>query len=270
MKIGISMSTYQTKFGPVVLRDGTLEERVSLAARCGYDGVDLFSNISSRKEAEYTAKIFRRENLEVAMYIAISLGESGVDLASRDEEKRKVYLARMNEQIEIAQVLGATKIPIGFIRGARPKDETVEEYYERLATSLRLLAPFAKERGIQLCLEPINRYEINTFNSARESIEFLEKYPIENVSLLLDAFHMNIEDAGIPSTIRRCRGHIGHFHLPDNHRGACGTGCFDFESIISALRDVGYDGYLAVEAFPIPSAEECARTSIATLRKYIG
>lgn len=269
MKIGISMSTYQTRFGPVVLRDGTLEERIRLAVRCGYDGVDLFSNISSKEEAASAAEIFKREGLEVAMYIAISLGESGVDLASRDEEKLKTYLERMKEQVEIAQILGASKIPIGFIRGARPEDEALEEYYERLSSSLRLLAPFAEERGVQLCLEPINRYEINTFNSAQESIEFLEKYPIENVELLLDAFHMNIEDSGIPQMIRRCRGHIGHFHLPDNHRRACGTGCFDFESIVGALREVDYDGYVSVEAFPIPSAEECARTSIATLRKYI-
>lgn len=269
MKIGISMATYQTKFGPIVLRDGTLEERIRLAADCGYDGVDLFSNISSREDASYAAEIFKREGLEVAMYIAISLGESGVDLASRDEEKLKTYLERMREQIEIARVLGASTIPIGFIRGARPEDETVEEYYERLASSLRLLGPFAKERGIKLCLEPINRYEINTFNSARESIEFLEKYSLENVGLLLDAFHMNIEDDGIPPMIRRCSGHIEHFHLPDNQRRACGTGCFDFEAIIGALRETGYDGYLSVEAFPIPSAEECARTSIATLKKYI-
>lgn len=268
MKYGISMSNYDTNFGPVVFRTGTLKERIEQAVLYGYDGVDLFSNISDNEQAKEAAKEFAAAGLEVAMYIAIALAEGGVNLTCTDQEQLEEYKNKFQGAIDFASILGAHKMPVGFLRGKKPDTMPMPEYYERLAESLQELAAYGKEREVELCLEPINRYEINTFNSAVEAAEYLEKYPIDNVSLLLDAFHMNIEDSGIPEAIYRCKGYIGHFHLPDNNRFACGSGSFDFAAIIGALKSVGYDGYLSVEAFPVPDAAACARNSIECLKRF--
>ena len=144
-----------------------------------------------------------------------------------------------------------------------------DAYEERLAQSLRQIEAYAGQRGIKIWLEPVNRYEINTMNSAEKTREFLRKYEISNVGLLLDVFHMNIEDNGIIPTILKCKGYIGHVHLPDNQRYACGSGCFDFQAILEALKETGFDGYVSVEAFPVFGEYESARMSIETLKEAL-
>lgn len=269
MKIGISMSTYDTRFGPVVLRAGSLEEKLATAAALGYDGADLFSDITDEDEARRVGRAFRRAGLEVAMMVAIKLSENGVNLTEKDPARRSASVDAYKRQIDIAAAMGAARMPVGFLRGMRPEDMSPEAYDTLLAESLAAIASYAAGCGVEICVEPVNRYEINTLNSAAQAHRFLRKHPVPNVSLLLDAFHMNMEDAGIPQTIALCKGYIGHVHLPDNNRYACGSGCFDYDAILQALRLAGYDGYLSVEAFPVPDQKTCAEQSIATLRRYL-
>lgn len=263
------MSLYNTDFGPIVFRDGSLAEKIKAIKEYGYDGVDLFSDVEDQADAAAVGAQFRTAGLEVAMLVAIRLAEKGVNLSSGDPAHRRDSIKAFMNQVEIARTMGAHRMPVGFLRGKRPAEMTTAEYDKLLADSLAQIAPFAAEREVRLCLEPVNRYEINTMNSVAETVQFLKKYPLENVLLLPDAFHMNIEDAGVPQTLRQCQGYIGHVHLPDNNRFACGSGCFDFAAIIGALREVGYDDYVCVEAFPLPDPHQCAKQSIAVLRQYI-
>jgi sugar phosphate isomerase/epimerase len=269
MKFGISMSLYNTAFGPIVFRDGSLEDKLRAVRQYGYDGVDLFSDVEERADAEWVKKQFDEAGLAVAMLVAIRLSEKGVNLSSADPDHRRSSIEAFKKQVEIAQIMGAHRIPVGFLRGKRPDELSEKEYEVLLADSLAQIAPFAAARAVTLCLEPVNRYEINTMNSAVQSLRFLKEYSLDQVMLLPDAFHMNIEDAGIPATLIQCRGRIGHVHLPDNNRFACGSGCFDFGAIFAALREVGYDDYVTVEAFPGPDPHQCARQSIKVLRETL-
>lgn len=269
MKIGISMSSYQGHKGPVLLNSGTLQEKIRIAKKLGYDGVDLFSDVTQMERARETGRIFRENNLEIPLMIAVNLSAEGVNLTDPEQIKCENSIRRYQEQIDIAQAMGAKGMPVGYLRGERMEGMSEEAYEERLSESLKQIAAYASQREIKIWLEPVNRYEINTMNSAEKTKAFLQKYEIENVGLLLDIFHINIEDNGIIPTILKCKGYIGHVHLPDNQRYACGSGGFDFGAILGALKETGFDGYVSVEAFPVFGEYESARMSIETLKKAL-
>jgi sugar phosphate isomerase/epimerase len=269
MKIGVSMASYEGNKGPVLLSSGPLRKKIEMAKKLGYDGVDLFSNVTQIEEAREAGRVFRENNLEIALMVATTLSAEGVNLTDPDLVKCENSVRRYQEQIDIAQAMGARGMPVGYLRGDRMEGISEDAYEERLAQSLRQIEAYAGQRGIKIWLEPVNRYEINTMNSAEKTREFLRKYEISNVGLLLDVFHMNIEDNGIIPTILKCKGYIGHVHLPDNQRYACGSGCFDFQAILEALKETGFDGYVSVEAFPVFGEYESARMSIETLKEAL-
>lgn len=269
MKIGVSMASYEGNNGPVLLKSGSLLEKIKIAKELGYDGVDLFSDVTDIEEAQEVGKAFRESGLEIQLMIAVTLAADGVNLTDPDPLKCENSIHRYMEQIDIAHAMGAKGMPVGYLRGDRVEGVSEEAYEERLAQSLKQVAAYAGEKGIRIWLEPVNRYEINTMNSAEKTLEFLQNYSVDHVDLLLDAFHMNIEDNGLTETIGKCRGRIGHVHLPDNQRYACGSGCFDFKAIIRALKVAGFDGYVSVEAFPVFGEYESAKMSIATLRSAL-
>lgn len=269
MKLGITMSTYPSKFGPIVFRDGDIFKNIKTVKELGYDGVDLFADRKSYNEIEALRNAFEAEGIEIAMYLAIFLAEMGLNISCKDEEKRKEYVNEYKGQIEIAKRIGAKRMPVGFIRGGKADDETMDSCLERMAKSLYELCDFAKGKGVKLCLEPINRYEINTLNNVDECIEFVEKYGLDELGLLLDAFHMNIEDVSIEGSIKKAGKRLEHFHSPDSNRLAVGWGHLDYDNILKALDETGYGGYLMVEAFPKPDALSCAVQSAKFFREKV-
>jgi 5-keto-L-gluconate epimerase len=266
MKLGVTLSTYSTKFGPIVFGGPDILKNIETIKVLGYDGVDLFVNRKSDGEIEALRRAFEDNKIEIAMYLAIFLAETGLNLSCKDYEKRKGYIKDYQEQIDKAHRLGTKRMPIGFIRGSRADDETISDNLARLAASLDELCSFAQDKDIILCLEPINRYEINTLNSVDQSLEFIDKYRLDKLGLLLDTFHMNIEDTSIEASILNAGNKISHFHSPDSNRLAAGSGHLNYDSILKALRATGYNGYLTLEAFPQPDPITCATMSASFLQ----
>ena len=113
-----------------------------------------------------------------------------------------------------------------------------------------------------LLFEPLNRYETNLVNTVADGAWLRAKAGAENVKLLVDLFHMNIEEADVPSAIRAGAGAIGHVHFVDSNRRPAGCGHTDFSPIAAAFRDIGYDGYVSAEAsVPRPGASGFADDS---------
>jgi sugar phosphate isomerase/epimerase len=88
------------------------------------------------------------------------------------------------------------------------------------------------------------------------------------VRLLADLFHMNIEEVDLAAAIRDAGEFIGHIHFVDSNRKAMGFGHTDVGTVMAALRDIGYHGYLSAEVFPLPSADEAAQQTIAAIRRF--
>jgi 5-keto-L-gluconate epimerase len=138
-----------------------------------------------------------------------------------------------------------------------------------LVEGLSKCSAAARMNGIRLALEPINRYETTLINNTAQGLELIELVDADNFGLLLDTFHMNIEEPDIEAGIRACGKRIFHFHVADSNRWYPSAGHLDFKSILTTLFDTSYTGWVSGEFLPKPDAETSARESIETLRQIM-
>ncbi|SIO60372.1 Sugar phosphate isomerase/epimerase [Singulisphaera sp. GP187] len=137
-----------------------------------------------------------------------------------------------------------------------------------LADALEELGEHAKNYGVPLVYEPLNRYETNMANTVEAGMVILRSLSTRNVVLLADLFHMNIEEANLPAAIRAGRGAIGHVHFVDSNRRPAGLGHIDFAPIVAALEEIEYQGYVSAEAFPYPDPDSAAERTMQAFRQY--
>ena len=249
MKLATTIYSYNCPTGPVIFKDGNVKENVKLMKKFGYDGADLFIQGISKDKIIELRKCFEDENAEIVTLFAIFLGQNGVKLTEKNSIKRQRNIDMFKEQLDNAKLIGAKGIGLGYIRGTHEIDETECDALNRVASCLFELGEYAENIGSNIMLEPINRYEINTLNNAKQAVDYIKKNKFQGVSLLLDLFHMNIEDKSIEDTIRYAGNLITNLHAPDSNRYAVGDGHLDFLSITNALKEIKYDGFLTLEAF---------------------
>ncbi|MEW6226544.1 MAG: sugar phosphate isomerase/epimerase family protein [Bacillota bacterium] len=267
MRKSVAVSTFVTGFGPIVF-SGELHTKLHLIKDLGYDGIDLFIKRPDEPGLERLLQLVREEGLDVVMVAAVSAAvDEGLSLTDRDAGVRNALIERMAGQIALAGKLGAM-VPIGLVRGSAAPGEPKSAVLERLAASLHRLQQIAYGHGVSLILEPINRYETNLINSVDDALEFMNDYDLP-LRLLLDTFHMNIEEVSIEGSIEKARGLIGHVHFADSNRWSAGMGHLDFSSIVAALRKVGYEGFLSSEVLPLPDPMASAKQAAAYMSQVI-
>ena len=120
-----------------------------------------------------------------------------------------------------------------------------------LVENLRSIAEHAEKRGVTIAIEPLNRFETSFMNTAEQVMEVVDRIASPSVGVLLDTFHMNIEERDPARAIRICGVHLAHVHACGCDRGAPGGDQIPWPGIASALRDVGYDGPIVIESFTI-------------------
>jgi D-psicose/D-tagatose/L-ribulose 3-epimerase len=121
----------------------------------------------------------------------------------------------------------------------------------RLVESLRPLVDHAGERGVTLALEPLNRFETSFINTAEQVMEVVDHVDSPALGVLLDTFHMNIEEHDPAAAIRACGSHVAHFHSCGCDRGAPGDDQIPWPKIAAALDEAGYQGPIVIESFTI-------------------
>ena len=170
--------------------------------------------------------------------------------------------------IELAGQFGAPAI-IGSMQGRIASVDQRESSMAQLAMAIETLAEHAAQFGVPLLIEPLNRYETNVFTDLQSTASWLHALPTKNVRILADMFHMNIEEADMAQSIREFGSMIGHVHFADSNRRAIGLGHTDAHSVVQALREVGYSGYLSAEVFPAPSADVAAEKTMQSFRALL-
>ena len=158
-------------------------------------------------------------------------GEEGLSFSSPNNEIRKKAIRRIKNYIRFASSFGAQVI-IGLIRGKIEESVDRKIAEEWTLEAMRECAKLAQECGIGLTFEPINRYETNFVNRVEEAVEFLKRLGEQNVGLLIDTFHMNIEEISIYQSIERAKDHLSHVHFADSNRWAPGCGHLDFQPLL--------------------------------------
>jgi len=265
MKYSIVLSTQPAQFQAATFK-GDLQANLHRIASLGYEGVELA--IRDPKQIDYEAleEQVRSCGLAVpAIGTGQAWGEEGLSFTDPDEAIRQKAIERILSHMEGASRFGAVII-IGLIRGIVKPGVAPQQAMSWLVEALRECSRAAEARNLRLALEPINRYETSLINTAAEGLELIEEVGADNFGLLLDTFHMNIEEVDIEASIRACGKHIFHFHVADSNRWYPGAGHLDFGSILRTLEGSGYTGWVSGEFLPKPDAATAAYAGIAHLR----
>jgi len=265
MKTAIVLSTHAARFNAVAFK-GDFEANVAKIAAWGYNGVELAIRNPRLIDAEALLLVVNQHGLEVpAIGTGQAWGEEGLSFTDPDPDVRAAAIQRVCEHVPFAAQTGAVII-IGLLRGiVKPGVEHVQAY-AWLVEALQRCSAAAAPHGVRLVLEPINRYETTLINNVDQGLTLIEAVGADNFGLLLDTFHMNIEEPKIGDSIRMAGSHIFHFHVADSNRWYPGAGHIDFGSVMATLHDIGYAGYVSVEAMPMPDADTCAERAIAHLQ----
>ena len=185
-------------------------------------------------------------------------------LATADRATREKTVAFLKAAVGATREMGARlfagmmyAVP-GRFSGKGPMEDEVRWIVDGISE----VAVFAKDQGVTLALEPVNRFETYLLNTAGQAQTVVDRICQPNVGLLLDTFHMNIEDRGIAATIRRHGKSLKHLHLNESDRGMLGGGNIDWHSLFAALKEIGYGGAGSLETFGSSSPELPAITSI--------
>lgn len=268
MKISICLSTNQAKFSAVSFKEN-LQENLKTISDLGYDGVELAIRDPEIVDQDDLFNQVRSKNLEVsAIGTGQAWGEEGLSYCDPDTEIRRKAIERTISHIPFAARTGAVII-IGLLRGIYPPSVTRADAFAWMREAFRQCCAEAKKEGVRIAFEPINRFEVNSLNSVEEGLEFIDSVGADNLGMLLDTFHMNIEEPVIEESIRTAGERIFHFHYADSNRWYPGAGHLDFESILNALYTAGYTGYISGEHMPNPDAKTSAELGLRHMRRII-
>ncbi|MCB9108081.1 MAG: sugar phosphate isomerase/epimerase [Anaerolineales bacterium] len=175
------------------------------------------------------------------------------DLIHPDEAIRDNGLAYIRHCIEAARTLGSSTLvgpiysAVGRTWQATPDERSRD--IDLLVRQLSKLAAYAADYGVTLCIEPLNRFETSFINTVEQAIEVIDRVDHPHCKLLLDTFHMNIEELSLGDAIRTAGPRVGHFHACENGRGAPGSGHVPWDDVAQGLRDIDYNGAVVIESF---------------------
>ncbi|MEK6248552.1 MAG: sugar phosphate isomerase/epimerase [Planctomycetales bacterium] len=257
----------EARGGPFVFWSD-LANSCQTAKEIGFDAVEIFAPGPDTFADGQLERLLNDLDLKLA---ALGTGGGwvihGWHLCSPDSRQRAKAIDFIRSMIDVAGRFGAMAI-IGSMQGRHGDDVDKPTAIGYLREALQQLGEHAQQYELPLIYEPLNRYETNLINTMAESVAFLNSLQTENVRLLADLFHMNIEESSIATAVRTAGQHLGHIHLVDSNRQAAGLGHIDYDPIAEAVRDIGYSGTLSAEALPHPTPEDAARQTIETYRKY--
>jgi len=251
----------EARGGPFVFWDD-LAAGCQKAAALGFDGVELFPRSPAEFDVDRVRQLLAQHGLRLA---AVGTGAGWVAhklrLTDPDAETRRRAREFVAAMIDLAGRLGAPAI-VGSMQGRWEGSVTREQALTWLAEALEELAPRAAKHGLPLLFEPLNRYESNLLNRVDDSVIFLKKLRAQNVKLLCDLFHMNIEEVNVADALRLAGPRLGHIHFADSNRLAIGFGHISIAPVVQALREIGYTGYVSGEILPWPDGETAGRQTM--------
>lgn len=249
-----------------VYNDEPLRDTFARLSKYGYDGVELKGAPDAYPAAEVKALI-KEFSLPVPSVLGWNIYPiPGRDLATPDEAERNAALKYGQDCLDYADQIGARVFvcipapanrvaPVGNPEGERAWKEAARREWDFAVDSIRKTARYAAKFGIQLAVEPINRYETYLVTTVDDVLRFNADVNEPNVKINLDCFHMNIDEPDPAEAVRKAGKDLIHMHVADSNRVAPGRGHTDFRAIMAALKEVGFSGTMTLEPVPpYPSA----------------
>ncbi|KAB0265740.1 sugar phosphate isomerase/epimerase family protein [Microvirga brassicacearum] len=221
----------------------------------GFDFVELLVPEPGELDLEDTRRALEDAGLSVVLAARVNLERN---LSSDDAKWRQAGVDYLRYAVDVADSLGAAIVggpltgnPLVFA-GRPPQPISEAERLarkERCVTGLRTAGDHAGACGVTLAVEPLNRFESDVLCTTQQAVELLDAVDHPAVQMMLDTFHMHMEEASIPEAIRLGGKRVAHFQANENHRGFPGTGSTDWVAVGRALHDIAYAGPISLEPF---------------------
>jgi D-psicose/D-tagatose/L-ribulose 3-epimerase len=241
MKIGVHLALWAQRW------DDDVIPYAETAADLGFDGVELSLLGMTTDRIRAIRQALARRGLHITCTTGLS---PQADISSLDPAVRAAGQEYLAQAIRTTAGLGS-RLLTGVLYA--PWNVRVQEQREQrwahCVDGLRQAARVADAEGVTLGLEAINRFETDLVNTAQQATRLCEDVGMSAVGVLLDAFHMNMEEKHIGDAIRATGKRLVHFHCDENDRGVPGSGHIPWDEILEALGDIGYDGWLTLEMF---------------------
>jgi D-psicose/D-tagatose/L-ribulose 3-epimerase len=227
----------------------------------GFDGVELFLTADEPADIQAVRRMLDELGLERATCSVIPREANLVSSQSEVRAKGKEILTKF---VERTAELGANLIcgPLYAGLGVMTGRRRTEDEWKWAVDGLQAAARRGQELGVTLCIEPLNRFETYFLNTQEDAAVLVREVAAPNVKIHFDTFHANIEEQHPAESVRAVAKELGHVHMSENDRGIPGTGHVDWRGVLSALRDVGYGGWLTIESFAQPEPELAAAAAI--------
>jgi sugar phosphate isomerase/epimerase len=258
MKLGIAIATEDALPSAFVVFRDDLCRSIDRSAQLGFHGVELALRDASQVDVRRIDNHLRTTGLEIP---CISSGQvfaaDHLYFTHPDAEVRKTAVERIIGFIRLAAHFRA-KVNTGRVRGFIQDGEAIETATRRYLDCLNWCADVAEPLGVDLIIEPVNRYEVNFVNTCAEAMAIIQQAKRPCIKLMPDLFHMNIEESSFRGSLESAQHHIGYMHIADSNRLAPGWGHIPFEEVFQILSDIGYDGYLTIEILPVPDPGSAA------------
>jgi D-psicose/D-tagatose/L-ribulose 3-epimerase len=239
----------------------------------GYDGVELPLFASDETGSVDAGEVYdldlhkkwgeRLDSIGLERTI-VTIREEKDNPISSDPAVRALGVANTKEALDNAAAVGAQSLvgpyhsALGIFSGAGP---TADEWKWGV-DSMRQVAEHAGSVGVMLGVECLNRFETYLLNTHSDAARFVREVDHPNCRMMYDTFHSNIEEKNIAEAIRSCQDVLTHVHISENDRSTPGTGNVNWQENFDTLMEVGYDGWMVVEAFGLALPEIAAATKI--------
>jgi D-psicose/D-tagatose/L-ribulose 3-epimerase len=214
----------------------------------GFDAVEIARFDFSDFPAAEVRRGIENAGLQCTFCSALT---GSTSLVTEDADVRRRAREFLLEGIQRTAEIGAKTFigpfcaPVGYLPGRR----RTEAEWNCAVEELRTLVPALEEYDVVLAIEPLNRFETYFLNTIADGRRLCEQVGSSRVGILADTFHANIEEKEIGAAIRSLSQHLKHVHACENDRGIPGSGHIEWPSVVAALREMNYEGYVVIESF---------------------
>lgn len=216
----------------------------------GFDGVEIAIENPADIDPAFVKAQLDRHGLFCTSVCACFPPSRDLRGTKAQQRATVIYMRRL---VDIAGVLG-TNIIMGPLYSATGRADAVpaadyKRQWQTVRGHLKTICAYAEANKKIICLEPLNRFETDFLNTVEQGLQMIREVKSPALKLLLDTFHMNIEEKNPAEAIRRAGKHVGHIHASASDRGTPGNDNVDWPGVAKALRDVKYDGAVVIESF---------------------
>lgn len=253
---------------PILYR-GAYEQMFPMIVEDGYQGVELHIENSRTIDRAALHRELKKHRLQLtSIGTGAAYARRGWNLADRDAGIRKQALECLREHMITAAPHHALVI-VGSMQG-RIRDAGSEEAFRfYMEESLGKLDRLAAQYGVMIGYEIMNRYESDFLTCIADGVRYLEDHAYKRIRLHIDTVHMNIDEQDPAQAIRNAGSWIGHVHIADNDRYYPGHGHICFRPVFQALKDIGYDGAMALEILSRPEMRSSGRRALGAVRFFM-